>query len=128
MPSLEYDIGEQARAGSRFITDVKEELQRAWSLEKSQRRLTYQSVAEKLGINNRSVVNRMVMGLENMTIRSVAELLWAIGWEPHFEARKIHHADGVNEGFGEPAALTRAATVKSSSIGTLKGFGQAGTL
>lgn len=96
MPSFEFDIGERERAGSRFITDVKEQLQHALAKEKAERKLTFQSIGETLGVN-RSVVNRMFMGLENMTIKSIAELLWAIGWEPHFEARKVSTHESENE-------------------------------
>jgi hypothetical protein len=38
---------------------------------------------------SRAVINRQLMGLENMGIKRVAEILWAIGWEPYFGARKI---------------------------------------
>jgi HTH domain len=88
MPSFEFDIGEQARIGARFIAHVRDEIQRALFSEKDARRITQQQIAEKLG-TSRAVINRQVMGLENMTLRRVAEILWAIGWEPHFEARKI---------------------------------------
>lgn len=92
MPSFEVDIGGKARAGSRFIARVRDEIQRAFVSEKQTRKLTQQSIATILGVN-RSVVNRQVMGLENMTVRSVGELLWALGWEPHFEATKIEQSD-----------------------------------
>lgn len=88
MPSFSFDIGEQARAGARFLSDVRDELQRALTKEKSLRKITQQQIAEKLG-TSRAVINRQLMGLENMGIRRVAEILWAIGWEPHFRARKI---------------------------------------
>lgn len=97
MPSFEYVIDERSRVGSRFIERVKEELQRALKEEKHARKVTQQSIADKLGQKNRSVVNRQFMGLENMTARSIAELLWAIGWEPYFEARKVIEEDGGNE-------------------------------
>ena len=93
MPSFEYTIDEKSRVGARFLSRVKEEIQRAFSIEKRERKLTQQSVAQKLGVN-RSVVNRQLMGYENMTTRSIAEMLWAIGWEPHFEVRPIEHALG----------------------------------
>jgi hypothetical protein len=88
MPSFEFDIGEQARVGARFVADVRDEIQRAFFSEKSFRKITQQQVAEKLG-TSRAVINRQVMGLENMTLRRVAELLWAIGWRPNFQAEKI---------------------------------------
>ena len=32
-----------------------------------------------------------------MTARSIGEMFWGIGWEPHFEARKTEKNDGNNE-------------------------------
>jgi hypothetical protein len=96
MPSLEYKIDELASVSARFLSDVRDELQRALFTEKKERKVTQQAIADKLGVN-RSVVNRQFMGLENITVKRAAELLWAIGWEPHFEARKREAADGENE-------------------------------
>ena len=105
MPSYEYKIDERSRAGSRFITRVNSELRHALVTEKSERKLTQQAIADKLGVN-RSVVNRRFMGLENMTARSIGELLWAIGWEPYFEARKAQQNYGGNE-FIEPVVIDK---------------------
>jgi hypothetical protein len=88
MPLFEYDIGESERVGSRFLSDVRDELQRALATEKAERKITQQQIAEALG-TSRAVINRQIVGLENMSIKRVAEILWAIGWRPHFEARKI---------------------------------------
>ena len=112
MPSYEYKIDERSRAGSRFITSVNNELRHALVTEKSERKLTQQAIADKLGVN-RSVVNRRFMGLENMTARSIGELLWAIGWEPHFEARKIERNYGDNE-FIEPVANDKRTDPEAS--------------
>ena len=79
-----------------FVSRVNEELQRALAAEKRVRKLSQQSIADRLDVN-RSVINRRFLGLENLTARTIAETLWAIGWEPHFEARKIKPADGENE-------------------------------
>ena len=78
MPSFQFDIGEQARTGSRSIAHVRDEVQRALFSEKGQRKITQRQIADKLG-TSRSVINRQIMGLENMTLRRVAEILWAIG-------------------------------------------------
>ncbi|MGY4399875.1 hypothetical protein [Bradyrhizobium sp. USDA 3315] len=94
MPSFSFDIGEKERAGSRFLSDVRDELQRALATEKSRRKITQQEIANILE-TSRAVINRQIMGLENIGIKRVAEILWAIGWEPHFEARPI--PDGDNE-------------------------------
>jgi transcriptional regulator with XRE-family HTH domain len=96
MISFEYDIGGKSRAGARFISRVRREVQRAFASEKAERKLTQQDIATKLGVN-RSVINRQLSGLDNMTLRSAAELLWAIGWEPVFEAQKCTTIDRAND-------------------------------
>jgi formamidopyrimidine-DNA glycosylase len=88
MPSFNFDIGERERVGSRFLSDVRDELLRALAEEKSRRKITQQQIAEKLE-TSRAVINRQLMGVENMGIKRAAEILWAIGWEPFFQARKL---------------------------------------
>ncbi len=100
MNSFHYDIGDKARAGARFISLVRRELQNAYSSEKKTRKLTQQEIATKLGVN-RSSINRQLIGTENLTLRSVGELLWAIGWKPVFSAERIEGDDSANE-FVEP--------------------------
>jgi hypothetical protein len=82
-----YDIGERARKVSRFIGHVRAELRRALVVEKASRKLTQQQIATMIG-TSRSVVNREFMGLENLTLRRVAELAWALNWDISFELRK----------------------------------------
>ena len=94
MPSFNFDIGDLERVGSRFLSDVRDELQRALMTEKATRKITQQQIAEKLG-TSRAVINRQIMGIENIGIKRVAEILWAIGWEPYFSARPI--PDGQNQ-------------------------------
>lgn len=92
MPSFNFDIGEKERAGSRFLSDVRDELQRALATEKSERKITQQDIANLLE-TSRAVINRQIVGHENIGIKRAAEILWAIGWEPHFEARRLPKGD-----------------------------------
>ncbi len=87
MDSYVFDIGERARKISRFVGRVRLELQRALTAEKRARKLSQQTIATMIGVN-RSVINRQLMGTENLTIRRVAELAWAMGWEIDFKLRK----------------------------------------
>ena len=96
MPLFDVEIDEKSLVGSRFISEVNDELKRALASEKAERKFTQQSIADKLDVD-RAVVNRRFMGLDNLTARTIAETLWAIGWEPHFEARKIVAEQGQNE-------------------------------
>jgi DNA-binding IclR family transcriptional regulator len=119
MPSFNFDIGESERVGSRFLSDVRDELQRALSIEKSERKITQQQIAEKLG-TSRAVINRQLMGLENMGIKRVAEILWAIGWEPHFRARKIPAGENQNPAVEIRAAAPVVNTTISTTSGTVR--------
>jgi hypothetical protein len=83
-----FDIGERARVAGRFIGHVRAELQKAWLFEKASRKITQQQIATMLGLKNRSVINRELMGFDNLTLRRVAELAWALGWEIIFVLRK----------------------------------------
>jgi len=94
MNSYELEIDEQSYVGSTFMARVANEIRRAASIEKAARKITQQQIADKIG-TSRAVVNREMQGLENLTARRTAELLWALGWEPYFEARKI--PDGDNQ-------------------------------
>ncbi len=82
-----FDIGEKAETVALFVGKVRSELQRALVYEKGAQKLTQQQLAQMLGVN-RSVINRQIMGYENLTIRRLAELAWALGWEIEFSLRK----------------------------------------
>ena len=112
MTSYVFDIGEKTRKASRFISHVRSELQRALVEEKTARKLTQQSIAEKISVN-RSVVNRQFMGEENLTLRSVAELAWAMGWEPSFFLKKREMAPTNNY------ECAFRAVVQASSAGSI---------
>ncbi len=111
MNSYEYAIDEKSLVGSRFISEVNDELKRALFFEKEESGITQQSIADKLEVH-RSVVNRRFMGLENLTARSIAETLWAIGWEPQFKAVKI-------ESFGNEPIVKHETTSQIAVVITL---------
>src|SRR6266404_3402287 len=88
MNSFELEIDEKSQVGSEFMARVVNEIRRAVASEKASRKLTQQAIADKIG-TSRAVINRQIQGLENLSARRIGEILWAIGWEPYFEARKI---------------------------------------
>jgi hypothetical protein len=55
-----------------------------------------------------------MQGLENLSSRRIAELLWALGWEPHFEARKIR----TGENLFVPKVSSSVSTSGSGTQGT----------
>jgi DNA-binding phage protein len=110
--SYELKIDPKRRAAGRFIGTVRKALINAALEEKQSRGLSQQKVAECLGVN-RSVINRMLRGEVNLTLRSVAELAWAMGWQPHFSLRRIEREALSNE-TPDPAPAYVAVTTSTS--------------
>ena len=93
--SFELKISARDRMAGRFIGAVRKALLVAALEEKERSGVTQQSIAAKLGIN-RSVINRLLRGEANLTLRSVAELAWALGRVPRFDLPEQINADGSN--------------------------------
>ncbi|HEY1941422.1 MAG TPA: XRE family transcriptional regulator [Roseiarcus sp.] len=96
MTSFVFDIGETPRKVARAIGHVRSELQKAFAAEKKARKLTQQAIATKRGVN-RSVINRQLTGVEDLTYRSIVENALAMGYEPQFSLRKSEIIQGQNE-------------------------------
>jgi transcriptional regulator with XRE-family HTH domain len=96
--SFHFDIGSRARHAGRFIGRVRGELLKALSQRKSEGHLPQQALAEKLGIE-RSAINRQLSGEANLTLRSLADLAWAMDMEISFALT----APPANAGQNHPA-------------------------
>lgn len=57
---------------------IESQLRQAYAKRNEQGKETQSTIAKKLGIN-RSAVNRRLSGRTNMTIETIADMLWAIG-------------------------------------------------
>ena len=114
MTSFHFDIGGRARHAGRFIGRVRGELLRALSLRKSEGGLPQQVLAEKLGIQ-RSLINRQLAGEANLTLRSLADLAWAMDMEISFELKKPMAKAGQNQ-----PVLNQAMTTSTVQYGKIK--------
>lgn len=85
--SYELKIDPKTRAAGRFIGQVRKSLVLAAIDEKTETGISQREIASRLGVN-RSVINRLLRGESNLTLRSVAEIAWALGWEPVFTLRR----------------------------------------
>ena len=77
--SFQIELDEHEEAAALFIHDVLGELQRAYvcsGLKKS-------DIARRLDVD-RAVIGRKLAGKANLTLRSIAELAWAMDCEPSF--------------------------------------------
>ena len=96
MTSFQFDIGSRARNAGRFIGRVRDELLRALSERKKDDKLSQQELAKKLEVH-RSQINRQLSGESNLTLRSLADLAWAMDMEISFELRKPVAEAGQNQ-------------------------------
>ena len=96
MTSFHFDIGERARHAGRLIGRVRGELLRALSERKSERGFSQEALARKLD-TDRSLINRQLSGESTLTLRSLADLAWAMDLEISFELKKQASEAGQNQ-------------------------------
>ena len=96
MTYFHFDIGERARHAGRFIGRVRGELLRALTERKSDIGFSQQGLAQKLD-TERALINRQLSGESNLTLRSLADLAWAMDMEISFELKKAHPKAGQNQ-------------------------------
>ncbi|WP_156386662.1 helix-turn-helix transcriptional regulator [Aureimonas sp. Leaf454] len=77
MMSFQIEVDPREAASSELISDVGYQLQDALIEVKSRHQITQQKIAESLGVD-RSRVNRCFSGYSNLTLKSLAELAWAM--------------------------------------------------
>jgi len=111
--SFHFDIGSRARNAGRFISRVQSELLRALAERKKESRFSQQSLANKLEVH-RSLINRQLSGEANLTLRSLADLAWAMDLEIALELKKPDVGPGKNQS-------SATSTVESAPIKVLNG-------
>jgi DNA-binding phage protein len=94
--SFHFDIGSRARHAGRFIGRVRNELLRALAEKKAKAAFPQQALAEKLGVE-RSLINRQLAGEANLSLRSLADLAWAMDMEISFELKTPTAKAGQNQ-------------------------------
>jgi len=122
--SFHFDIGGRARHAGRFIGRVRGELLRALAEKKAkamlpqqdfpQQAFPQQALAEKLGIE-RSLINRQLSGEANLSLRSLADLAWAMDMEISFELKEPMARAGQNQ-----PILNQAMTTSTVQYGQIK--------
>src|ERR1700761_5727831 len=94
MTFFRFDIDARSRTAGRFIGRVRRELLKAITEEKGEG-LTQQELARRLD-SQRSNINRQLSGESEITLRSLADLAWALDREITLELRRPTQADGQN--------------------------------
>lgn len=105
MPSFQISITPSRRAAGRFIAKVRRSIQKALADEEAKGNdgIRQADIARAIGVN-RSVIHREIRGHKDLTLGRVAELAWALGYEPDFVLRRIELEQGCNAATDTPGA------------------------
>jgi plasmid maintenance system antidote protein VapI len=103
MPSFQITLSPKRRAATRFIGQVRRQLQRALAEEKADNGVTQSGIARRLDVH-RSVISRELRGQKDIGLGRVAEFAWALGLEPHFELKRTASKVGQNVELPKSAA------------------------
>ncbi|MDX8526307.1 hypothetical protein RFM68_17545 [Mesorhizobium sp. MSK_1335] len=96
-----FTLHEKDEAVADFVALVGHQLQEAFLNRKASDKITMQSIAEALDLD-RSRIHRCLSGSSNLTLASVAELIWALRGKPRFEI-DLDEDDGHGRNFVKPA-------------------------
>src|ERR1700761_429660 len=94
MTFFRFEIDERSRTAGRLIGRVRRELLKAVT-EHKRAGVTQQELALRLD-GRRSDINRELSGEAEITLRSLADLAWALGREITFELRRPADEAGQN--------------------------------
>ena len=106
MPSFRTSVTPHRRSAARFVESVRRKLVAAYA---DQPAVTQTAIADRLGVH-RSVINRQLRGVSDLTLGRVAELAWCLGHEPTFGLIKIEDVRGNQQ----PASISVLSVVKST--------------
>lgn len=104
MKSFRHKADARRGAYLRLVNSVESQLREAYAQRHAEGKVTQASLARDLGVS-RSVVHRRLMGGANLTLKSIADLLWALGQDADVT---IFPAD--RDGSNRPSALVSAQT------------------
>ncbi|MCL2714164.1 MAG: helix-turn-helix domain-containing protein [Alphaproteobacteria bacterium] len=88
MTSYQISLTPSRRAATRFIGLVRRALQCAYIEEQQKNGLSQSDIARALKVH-RSVINRELKGVKDLTLGRVGELSWAMGRNPVFLLEEI---------------------------------------
>lgn len=89
-----FETDKRSELASNLIGKTRDLLIKAFLSEKKRSHITQQQIAEKLGCD-RSHVNKILKGETNLTLRTIADLAWALDYD---EVKIDFIRDAVRDG------------------------------
>lgn len=97
--SFRFEISDRDRATVRFVSLVRKALQKAFVAQRESAGLTQAKLGRVID-KKPEQISRWLHGEEALSLRTIAELSWALGYEPNFSLKEIEAArapHGKNE-------------------------------
>lgn len=85
--SYQMHLTPRKRKVARFVSQVYGQIQQAFTDAAREEGMTQRKLAEKLGVD-KSVLHRRLTGEANLTLRSIADLAWALDADLEFAVRR----------------------------------------
>lgn len=108
MPSSQIALTAPKRAAARFIVMVRRKLLQAL-VDEGARGLNQSQIAQTIGVH-RSVINRELRGVQDITLGRIGELAHAMGRRPIFELEPIVARPGTNLPVIQPPKAASGST------------------
>ncbi len=120
MTYFDFELDPKEEAAAILIGDAGDELQSALLRVKDRDGLTQQKLADRLGID-RATVNRCFSGHRNLTLRTIAEIAWALDHDVQLKLiDKNEEAVGCNFFRNEHRLGSIANDLRQSSVHTIE--------
>jgi plasmid maintenance system antidote protein VapI len=100
MTSFQITLTPSRRAATRFIGQVRRALQKAYIEEQAAKGMSQSDIARALKVH-RSVINRELKGLKDITVGRVGELAWVLGRKPLLSLEVSQQSAGANSATGQ---------------------------
>ena len=114
--SFQIALPGNRRAAARYIGRVRRALQEALVGAPEIKRT---DIADSLGVH-RSVITRQLNGKADMSLGRVAEIAWALGYEPEFKLNRRAAKQGDNRIIASPPAQFVSKTETSNHSAVLR--------
>lgn len=112
MASLRTLVKPNRRAAARFVGQVRRRILRALDERPDVKRT---EIADALDVH-RSVITRQLNGTSDMSLGRVAELAWALGYEPRLELVDIGSQEAGNSSLAGVRTSVTTGSVSSSGV------------
>jgi plasmid maintenance system antidote protein VapI len=121
MTSFQISLTPNRRAAARFIGQIRRALQMAYVEEQTENGLSQSEIARALKVH-RSVINRELKGLKDITAGRIAELAWAMGRKPAFTLEKLEQRAETNHPASAPNQVNANISPPSQMRTLANGF------